>query len=135
VVVTHDAQLASWADRVVRIRDGRIIDQAAAAPDPGSLLGRTGDCPHPHARGTGNGGVPARRAVFRWGWRLFRREWRQQLLLPGLLTLAVAATIWGAGVVTNVQLRYPSYATFGTAAALAAAPRPEPGSRRPHRRW
>jgi len=23
------------------------------------------------------GGIIARRAVFRWGWRLFRREWRQ----------------------------------------------------------
>jgi putative ABC transport system ATP-binding protein len=39
VVVTHDAQLASWADRVVFIRDGRIIDQAAPAPGPESLLG------------------------------------------------------------------------------------------------
>jgi hypothetical protein len=29
--------------------------------------------------GTRNGGVPARRAVFRWSWRLFRHEWRQQL--------------------------------------------------------
>src|SRR5713226_1799484 len=27
VVVTHDAQLASWADRVVFLRDGRITDQ------------------------------------------------------------------------------------------------------------
>jgi putative ABC transport system permease protein len=49
--------------------------------------------------GTGNGGIPARRAVFRWGWRLFRREWRQQLLVLGLLALAVAATIWGASAV------------------------------------
>jgi putative ABC transport system ATP-binding protein len=40
VVVTHDAQLASWADRVVSIRDGRIAGQAAAAPGPESLLGR-----------------------------------------------------------------------------------------------
>jgi putative ABC transport system ATP-binding protein len=32
VVVTHDAQLASWADRVVFLRDGRIVDQTAA-PD------------------------------------------------------------------------------------------------------
>jgi putative ABC transport system ATP-binding protein len=39
VVVTHDAQLASWADRVVFIRDGRIIDQATPAPGPESLLG------------------------------------------------------------------------------------------------
>ena len=27
------------------------------------------------------GGMVARRAVARWGWRLFRREWRQQLLV------------------------------------------------------
>lgn len=27
VVVTHDAQLASWADRVVFIRDGHMVDQ------------------------------------------------------------------------------------------------------------
>jgi putative ABC transport system ATP-binding protein len=26
-VVTHDAQLASWADRVIFLRDGRIVDQ------------------------------------------------------------------------------------------------------------
>jgi putative ABC transport system permease protein len=76
--------------------------------------------------GTGNGGIPARRAVFRWGWRLFRREWRQQLLVLGLLTVAVAATIWGASVVTNTQLPNPNYATFGTAAALVTLPGTDP---------
>ena len=39
VVVTHDAQLASWADRVVFIRDGSIVDQTAPASGPESLLG------------------------------------------------------------------------------------------------
>jgi len=38
VVVTHDAQLASWADRVIFLRDGRITDQTAASPGPESLL-------------------------------------------------------------------------------------------------
>jgi putative ABC transport system ATP-binding protein len=38
VVVTHDAQLASWADRVVFLRDGRVIDQTTPAPGPDSLL-------------------------------------------------------------------------------------------------
>jgi len=38
VVVTHDAQLASWADRVVFLRDGRVVDQTAALPGPESLL-------------------------------------------------------------------------------------------------
>jgi putative ABC transport system ATP-binding protein len=38
VVVTHDAQLASWADRIVFLRDGRLIDQTAAPAGPESLL-------------------------------------------------------------------------------------------------
>jgi putative ABC transport system ATP-binding protein len=38
VVVTHDAQLASWADRVVLLRDGRVTDQTIQAPGPESLL-------------------------------------------------------------------------------------------------
>jgi putative ABC transport system ATP-binding protein len=42
VVVTHDAQLASWADRVVFLRDGRVVDQTAPPPVAESLL-----TPHP----------------------------------------------------------------------------------------
>jgi putative ABC transport system ATP-binding protein len=38
VVVTHDAQLAAWADRVVFVRDGRIVDQTSAPEGPESLL-------------------------------------------------------------------------------------------------
>ena len=38
VVVTHDAQLASWADRVMFLRDGRVTDQTLPAPGPESLL-------------------------------------------------------------------------------------------------
>ena len=72
------------------------------------------------------GGIVARRAVFRWGWRLFRREWRQQLLVLGLLTVAVAATIWGASVVTNTQLSNPNAATLGTAAAQVTLPGSDP---------
>jgi len=72
------------------------------------------------------GGIVARRAVFRWGWRLFRREWRQQLLVLGLLAVAVAATIWGSSVVTNAQLPNPNYATLGTAAASVTLPGSDP---------
>ena len=38
VVVTHDAQLASWADRVVFLRDGRIVDQTLPIENPDAVL-------------------------------------------------------------------------------------------------
>jgi putative ABC transport system ATP-binding protein len=38
VVVTHDAQLAAWADRVIFLRDGRMVDQTAPPAGPESVL-------------------------------------------------------------------------------------------------
>ena len=38
VVVTHDAQLASWADRVIFLRDGRIVDQTLPSTSPDTFL-------------------------------------------------------------------------------------------------
>jgi len=38
VVVTHDAQLAAWADRVIFLRDGRMVDHTGQGPGPESLL-------------------------------------------------------------------------------------------------
>jgi putative ABC transport system ATP-binding protein len=38
VMGTHDAHLASWADRVVFLRDGRMVDQTTRPPGPESLL-------------------------------------------------------------------------------------------------
>jgi len=61
------------------------------------------------------GGAPARRAVRRWAWRLLRREWRQQVLVLALLTIAVAATTVGLGLVVNVQSG--DQALFGNADA------------------
>jgi putative ABC transport system ATP-binding protein len=34
ILVTHDASHAAWADRVVFLRDGRIVDEARPAPAP-----------------------------------------------------------------------------------------------------
>ncbi|MDQ3734133.1 MAG: ABC transporter permease, partial [Actinomycetota bacterium] len=52
--------------------------------------------------GAGDGGRPARRAMARWAWRLFRREWREQFLVLALLTLAVAASVGGAAAAYNL---------------------------------
>lgn len=38
VLVTHEPAHAAWADRVVFIRDGRIVDQAGPRSTPASLL-------------------------------------------------------------------------------------------------
>jgi len=77
-----------------------------------------------HARAS-TGGVSARRAVIRWAWRLLWREWRQQLLILALITVAVAATFIGAAVATNAP-GLPD-AGFGTAKDMATFPSLSPG--------
>ena len=63
------------------------------------------------------GGGNARRAVARWGWRLFRREWRQQVLVLALLTAAVAASI-GLASAAYTTTPVPANAEFGAASHL-----------------
>ncbi|HEY2575267.1 MAG TPA: FtsX-like permease family protein [Streptosporangiaceae bacterium] len=78
----------------------------------------------PAHTGAANGGVFASRAVARWAWRLFRREWRQQFLILALIVVAVAATVIGAAVATNTPP--PANAGFGTAHDMASFGSPDP---------
>ena len=64
-----------------------------------------------------SGGMAARRAVMRWAWRLFRSEWRQQLLMLALIIVAIAALFVAAAVATNNPT--PTNAGFGSAQDLA----------------
>jgi putative ABC transport system permease protein len=51
--------------------------------------------------GSTNGGLAARRAVIRWAGRMFRREWRQQVLVVTLLAVGVAAAIGSITIAYN----------------------------------
>jgi len=51
---------------------------------------------------------------------MFRREWRQQLLVLALIVVALAATVLGAAVATNTPP--PAGAGFGTAQDMATLP-------------
>ena len=65
-----------------------------------------------------DGGVPARRAVIRWAIRLLRREWRQQLLILALITVAVGATVVASTVATDTPA--PIAGVLGTAQDAAS---------------
>jgi putative ABC transport system permease protein len=60
--------------------------------------------------------MAARRPLIRWAWRLFRREWRQQVLVTALLTVAVAAAI--ASVTIAYNSGSADDAEFGSAGHL-----------------
>lgn len=42
LLVTHEPRHAAWANRVVFLRDGRVVDGTGSAPGADSLLGRVG---------------------------------------------------------------------------------------------
>ncbi len=69
-------------------------------------------------QGGGTGSLSARRAVMRWAWRLFRREWRQQLLVLALIVVVVGAIFVAAAVATNNPT--PANLGFGSANDLAS---------------
>lgn len=67
-------------------------------------------------------GAPARRAVFRWAVRMFRREWRQQLITMAMLALAVGMIVLAEPTVTDSQSNAGTLGMFGTADALVRLP-------------
>jgi putative ABC transport system permease protein len=69
-------------------------------------------------RGRENGGVAARRAVVHWAWRMLRREWRQQILVIALLSVAVAAAIGSITLVSNTDSESANDVHFGSANAV-----------------
>ena len=71
-----------------------------------------------------HGGTPARRAVVRWAWRLYRREWRRQALVLALLILAIAATVIGLGAASGAA-NLKANPTFGTADTLITLAEPD----------
>jgi putative ABC transport system permease protein len=93
----------------------------------------------PHRAALGgprHGGVAARRAVIRWAGRMYRREWRQQMLVVALLTVAVAAAVGSITIAYNASpadnaefgsadhlLRFDGADPRKLAAGLAAAER------------
>jgi putative ABC transport system permease protein len=79
--------------------------------------------PAPSAEG--NKAAPARRAMARWGWRLFRREWRRQALVLALLIVAIAATTVGLGVASNAS-NLKADPTFGTSNTIVTLPGSDP---------
>jgi putative ABC transport system permease protein len=81
------------------------VSAAPVIERPGPDAGRGG--------GGLGGGVPARRAVIRWALRLLRREWRQQLLILALITVAVGATVVASAVAADTPS--PIAGVLGTA--------------------
>ena len=75
-------------------------------------------------QGSRDGGIAARRAVMHWAWRLFRNEWRQQLLMLALIIVSVAALFVAAAVATNNPT--PANVGFGSANDLATFEAPVP---------
>jgi putative ABC transport system permease protein len=75
----------------------------------------------------GNGGMPARRAVVRWAWRMFRREWRQQTLVLALVTVSVTAAVTFA-VAMHAVAPVSAQAEFGTADAFLRFMEPDPAT-------
>src|SRR5262249_35757044 len=92
--------------RVPARRPCRRPDEGAARPGIAARCERSAMSAVAHPSplsGPANGGASARRAVIRWAARMFRREWRQQLLVLVLLMVAVTAAIGSIAVLHSAD--------------------------------
>jgi putative ABC transport system permease protein len=95
-------------------------------PAPADVAAAVGASAGGRAR-QGNGGMPGRRAVVRWAWRMFRREWRQQALVLALVTVSVTAAVTFA-VAMHAVAPVSAQAEFGTANAFVRFLEPDPAT-------
>ena len=110
VLVTHEPRFASWADRVLFLRDGRIVDETGTAPTPPAATVDVGERPmtvaveDPLARRCSNHRrVPRRvRTAGQWRFaaRLARREVRRRPGRTLLVMLLVAVPVLGMTAIT-----------------------------------
>ena len=104
VLVTHEPRYAAWADRVISIRDGRIVDVAMA---PAARRQRhPGRRPMTTSRRTTRGGLVG----FRLALRLARREILRRpgrTLLVALLVALPVASMTVAVVMVRTQHETP----------------------------
>jgi energy-coupling factor transporter ATP-binding protein EcfA2 len=59
IVVTHEPDIAAYADRVITMRDGTIISEPAASPQPAAAAAGMGPDRRPPATAEAAGGAGA----------------------------------------------------------------------------
>ncbi len=113
IVVTHDEEVAAYADRIVKLRDGHIVEEIKApSPQPSPLRERELLSPPP-ARGRARVGVGLQFSdIIRQALSNLRRRPVRNVLtaggvLIGIVTL-VAMVSFGVGVQREVQRNFES---------------------------
>jgi macrolide transport system ATP-binding/permease protein len=85
ILVTHDANVARHARRIIRIHDGRIVDDTAPAPSPGVAPLQTALDRKPSS-----------------GWTAFRLQRLGRLVLTGLRRNLMRAALTALGIIIGV---------------------------------
>ncbi|WP_166878032.1 ATP-binding cassette domain-containing protein [Salinibacterium sp. ZJ450] len=120
IVVTHDAEVAAAASRVVRITDGRLTEERRQAIEPSTRTGPTAQA----------ASAPARRRRVRFGDLLadalasLRSRTRQSLALAGTVALAVALLVTTLGLDASTRAQVTS--TFDAHASREVSVQWEP---------